>query len=165
MQNQRLPGLSLLVSATVVLTGCQVPMHSRAPETAGPLAESVRIRTLAKADWTQAQEVTLTLRDYGLSPREMRLKAGVPYRMTITNTGGVAHYFSAAEFLQSIAVRKAIAPDQAELKANFFTSFEIFRRGGKLELHFIPVTAGIYHVHCHLDGPEHEGVSGTIVVE
>lgn len=155
----------LLASSAMLLVGCHPAIHDHGSDNPRMLEESVRLRMLAKADWTRAQEVTLTLRDYGLSPREMRLKAGIPYRMTIINTGSVAHYFSASEFLQSIAVRKVVAPEQGELKASFFTSFEIFRRGGKLELYFIPVRVGTYYVHCHLDGPEHEGVSGTIVVE
>lgn len=154
-----------------LLTACQTVSdhgtHAATPAGAAapPLTHGVRVKTLAKADWSTMQSLSFELRDYGVSPRELRLKAGQPYKLTIINSGSVSHYFNAPEFLQSIAARKAEVPHQAEIKADFFTSFEISRRGGTMDLYFIPVTKGTYRAHCHLEGKEHEGVVGALIVE
>mgnify|MGYP000894081153 FL=1 len=155
----------------VLLSGCQTAdladsRHAGAHDAAaGPVPHAVRVRALAKADWSRMESLSFELRDYGVSPRELRLKAGQPYKLTISNSGSVSHYFNAPEFLHSIAARKAEVPHQAEIKADFFTSFEISRRGGSMDLYFIPVVAGVYRAHCHLEGKEHEGVVGTLIVE
>lgn len=129
------------------------------------LAEAVRARVLAEADWTRMETIHFELRDYGVKPREVRFKSGQPYRLIITNNGSVSHYFNATEFLHQIATRKAQVPEQAEVKADFFNSFELARRGGSMELYFVPVTPGSYVMHCHLQGKEHEGVEGRLIVE
>lgn len=158
----------LVLALALSATACQSTMEhaSHGPGgNAAVLAEPVRARILAEADWTRTETVDFELRDYGVKPREVRFKAGQPYRLIITNNGSVSHYFNATEFLHQIATRKAQVPDQAEVKADFFNSFEIARRGGNMELYFVPVTRGTYVMHCHLKGKEHEGVEGTLIIE
>lgn len=129
------------------------------------ISEEVRVGALKSADWKEVQSVNLELRDYGLSPRELRFKAGQAYRLVITNNGAHSHYFNAPEFLNSIAARYALVKNQVEVKANFFSAFELARRGGNVELFFVPINKGSYRMHCHLEGKAHEGVQATIVVE
>lgn len=158
----------LIAPLLLALAACQsaVPMMANDAGHAAPVvSDTARKKALSEADWKRMESVSLQLRDYGLTPREIRLKAGQPYRLTISNTGSVSHYFNAPEFLRSVATRKAQVPDQAEFKADFFTSFEIARRGGSMELYFIPLVRGTYTAHCHLDGKKHEDVRGTLIVE
>jgi uncharacterized cupredoxin-like copper-binding protein len=163
--------LRTIVFLTALLAGCHGTAHRSDAAAAGvaPPAEGIsdamRVKVLAEADWNRMQSVTLELRDYGSKPREMRFKADQPYRLTIHNSGSVNHYFNAADFLRNVATRKAQVPNYAEMKAPFFTSFEVMRRGGTMELYFIPVTRGSYRAHCHLEGKEHEGVESTLIVE
>lgn len=130
-----------------------------------PIPEATRLNALKSANWKEAPAVNLELRDYGLSPRELRFKAGKPYRLVITNNGAHSHYFNAPQFMKNVAARYALVKDQVEVKADFFREFELARRGGSVEFHFVPLTAGSYQMYCHLEGKEHEGVQATIVVE
>lgn len=160
---------TLFVSLALALSACQShtthSSHDAAARAKTGLSEEVRTRTLAAADWNQMKTVSIELRDYGFTPRELHLKSGQTYRLVITNNGSTSHYFDAPEFLRNIASRKAMVPNQAEVKADFFNSFELMRRGGSMELYFVPVTQGSYRAHCHLEGKEHDGVEGTLVIE
>ena len=158
-----------IVLLALALSACQAhtPHSSHAAES-GPgygLSDETRRQALASADWSQVKTLSIELRDYGFTPRELHLQSGQPYRLIITNNGSTSHYFDALDFLRSIASRKVMVPHQAEVKADFFNAFELSRRGGSLELYFVPVTKGSYRAHCHLEGREHAGVEGTLVIE
>ena len=120
---------------------------------------------VSHTDWDKATIVRVELRDYGFDPREIRLRSGQPYRLEFFNSGGNTHYFNAPEFFRAIAAHKAEVPDHAEVKAERYTQFEIMRRGGKLHFYFIPLVAGTYPFHCHLENHAQLGVEGVIVVE
>ena len=122
-------------------------------------------RIVEAADWSRMQDVAILLRDGGFEPRELRLRAGQPYRLTITNAGVNNHYFNAPEFLATAAVRKAQVPRFAELKAVRFRNFELYAAGGTLELWFVPVDPGRYRVHCHIGDHAEMGVEGHLLVE
>ncbi len=160
---------TLLVFLALALSACQShtthSSHHVAHSPTAGLSEEIRTKTLATADWSQVQTLNIELRDYGFTPRELHLKSGQTYRLIITNNGSTSHYFDAPEFLRSIASRKVMVPNHAEVKADFFNAFELSRRGGSMELFFVPVTQGRYRAHCHLDGKEHVGVEGTLVIE
>jgi uncharacterized cupredoxin-like copper-binding protein len=154
----------MLVSILAFVTGCasQHSVHAAHPP-AEPLPERAEI--LAKADWSKTENVHIELRDQGFVPKNLKLKAMHPYRLTIVNNGSNTHYFDAPEFLRDIATRKVEVKGQAEIKAEYFSAFEVMRRGGEIELYFIPAIKGSYRVHCHLENHAAEGVEGTITVE
>ena len=122
-------------------------------------------RIVAAADWDRMTDVKIELRDAGFTPRELRLKAGQPYRLTLVNLGVNNHYINAPEFYASIAARKAQVPRYAEVKAPYFSTLEVFGAGGVVELWFIPLEKGRYRAHCHLGNHAEMGVEGHIVVE
>lgn len=128
-----------------------------------PAAEIERI--VASADWERLEEVRIELRDAGFSPRELRLKAGRPYRLTLVNLGVNNHYINAPEFYASIAARKVQVPRYAEIKAPYFSTLEVFGAGGMVELWFVPLEKGRFRAHCHLGNHAEMGVEGHIVVE
>lgn len=146
--------LAMLLAA--LLPACQsVPGRS-----AEELAQVV-----AATDWSRVEHVKMELRDSGVLPQELRLKAGQPYRLTLLNAGVNNHYFNAPEFYRSIAVRKAEVPRYAEIKAAQITTFEIFAAGGTVDLWFVPLDKGRFVAHCHLGNHREMGVEASLVVE
>ncbi|MBI2305922.1 MAG: hypothetical protein HYU78_01335 [Rhodocyclales bacterium] len=154
----------LLLLLTIAL-GLSQQAYAAAPEATQAISDETRQNALKSANWKEMQSVDLELRDYGLSPRELRFKTGQPYRLIITNNGSHSHYFNAPEFLQNVAARKAEVKNQVEVKAPFFSAFELARRGGSVELYFIPLNKGSYRMNCHLEGKVHEGVQGAVIIE
>lgn len=122
-------------------------------------------RIVAAADWDRVVDVTIELKDAGFTPREVRLEAGRPYRLTLVNKGVNNHYFNAPEFFATIAARKAQVPRFAEMKATHFKTFEVFAAGGTVELWFVPIEKGRYRAHCHLGNHAEMGVEGHLIVE
>lgn len=146
--------LAMVVAA--LLPACQ-SLHWRSAEDDA--------QVVAAADWDRVEHVKIELRDSGVLPQELRLRAGQPYRLTLLNTGVNNHYFNAPEFYRSIAVRKAEVPRYAEMKAARITTFEIFAAGGTLDLWFVPLERGRFVAHCHLGNHREMGVEAHLVVE
>ncbi len=149
---------SKLLAATLALAlaACQsLPSHS--PEE--------KASAVARADWNAAKTVKVDLRDAGFLPQELRLVAGQPYRLTVTNLGANNHYLNAPEFFGSIATRRAEVPRHAEIYLSRIERVEVFAAGGTVDLWFIPLEKGRYRVHCHLGNHAEMGVEGIFVVE
>jgi uncharacterized cupredoxin-like copper-binding protein len=146
----------MTVALAIGLAACQgVPTHSPAD----------KARVVAEADWSRAKPVKIDLRDAGFIPKELRLVAGQPYRLTLTNVGANNHYLNAPEFFASIATRRAEVPRHAEIYASRIDRFEVFAAGGTVDLWFVPLEKGRYRAYCHLGNHAEMGVEGLIVVE
>ena len=146
-----------------ILSACAGSFAHRATAT-DPMQQR-REAAIAAADWSARQDVSIEMLDYGYRPRELRLKAGQPYRLTLVNNGSVSHYFTAPEFFAGVAARKAEVPRQVEVKAAVFTSFEVHGRGGTLDFYFIPLEKGRFRAHCHIKDHLPLGIEGILVVE
>jgi uncharacterized cupredoxin-like copper-binding protein len=109
--------------------------------------------------------VKIDLRDAGFVPKEIRLVAGQPYRLTLTNVGVNNHYFNAPEFFASIAPRRAEVPRHAEVYMGRIDRIEVFAAGGTVDLWFVPLEKGRFRAFCHLGNHAEMGVEGAIVVE
>ena len=116
------------------------------------------------ADWSTMETVDVTLEEYSYTPSDLRVKAGVPYKLQIKNEGTEKHYFTATEFFKAIATRKVQSNADGEIKAPYFSALEVFP-GRSLDLYFVPVTKGSYPLHCTITGHEAKGMAGTIVIE
>ena len=108
------------------------------------------------ADWSQAQPVTVTTRDYEFSPRRLVFKRGVAYRLRIDNRGKEQHEFTAPEFFKAAEIR-----DPAVLNADK-TEIEV-PPGKAKDLEFVAPRAGRYPLRCS----DHDwaGMTGEITVE
>ncbi len=144
-----------LLLAVVVAACQQAPVRS----------PSELAAIVAAGDWERMTDVKIEFRDSGFSPRELRLRVGQPYRLTLVNLGVNNHYFNAPEFFASIAARKAQVPRHAEMKSSRFDTFEVFAAGGTMELWFIPLDKGRFRAHCHLGNHAEMGVEGHLIVE
>lgn len=116
------------------------------------------------ADWNKMQNSTVVLQEYSYQPGTLKFQSGVPYKLTLNNTGAGKHYFTAPEFFKAIATRKVQSNTDGEIKAPYFSALEVYP-GRSLDLYFIPVTPGSYKLHCTIAGHEEQGMHGTIVIE
>ena len=149
--------------AAGILSACAGPSAGGAA--AADAMQARRDAAITTADWNAKQDLSIEMHDYGYRPRELRLKAGQPYRLTLVNNGSVSHYFTAPEFFAGVAARKAEVPRQVEVKAAVFTSFEVHGRGGTVDIYFVPLEKGRFRAHCHIKDHLPLGIEGILIVE
>ena len=121
-----------------------------------------------KAPWDDMEIVTVELLDHHFVPKDLKLTAGVPYRIIIKNTGEQDHSYTAVEFFrEAVAWRKVQVPRPGggEIKAPYFTAIEAYKKGGQVELFIVPVKKGTYDVICTIGDHQEKGMTGTITVE
>lgn len=140
---------------------CLLPLHAGAQENYIRNASDF----VGKADWKAMETVTITMTEHHYEPTDVAFKAGKPYKVELKNTSSKDHYFTAPDFFRAVAWRKAMVNGQAEIKAPYFTAFEVLKSGGQLDLYFVPVTNGSYPVYCTIEGHRQEGMDGTITIE
>ena len=148
--------------ATAALLALAFASPSFGQETVPNSAEIVK-----NADWGKMESVTIDLIEHEFNPKNLKLKADKPYRLIIKNGGENDHYYTATEFFKSVAWRKAMTPRPhgGEIKAPYFTAVEVFKKGGTIELYFVPTKKGTFDVICTIDDHKDKGMSGTITVE
>ena len=119
------------------------------------------------ANWNEIESITIEMTEHEFSPKDLTLKVNKPYRLVIKNTGEKDHYYTAPEFFKSVAWRKAQTPKPhgGEIKAPYFTAFEAYKKGGVIELLFVPVTKGSFDVICTIDDHKDKGMFGKITVQ
>ncbi len=61
---------------------------------------------ISKADWVNAEPVSLVMAEYSLTPRELVLNEGRAYRLVLLNLGDKMHAMNAPQFFRAIAVQK-----------------------------------------------------------
>lgn len=108
-------------------------------------------------DFSQAQVVEVALSSFAFTPRDIRLTAGQPIILRLTNTGGGGHNFDAPIFFTNASVRSA---DMAAIHNG-----EVEVRGHQsVDIGLVP-TAGRYALKC--THPLHAafGMTGSITVE
>jgi uncharacterized cupredoxin-like copper-binding protein len=157
----------LTVAASFSFTGCKKYMEEQSPVKAS--------EWISKADWSTARTITLTFKEnpYGMETSSpLVFNAGQPYILKIVNPVGNTekHYFAAEgtdNFFTAIATRKAQTPD-AEYKAPYFEAFEMLTPttvDRVLELFFVPVKTGKFHILCTIRNHSAGGMHTDIEVK
>jgi uncharacterized cupredoxin-like copper-binding protein len=146
----------LLTAAALTLSGCSHHHHAWYVRDA---ADRVKA-----ADWTKMETVTVTMTDFAFNPASIVFRQGVPYKLVIENKGVQKHYFTAEEFFRAIATRKLQSNIDGEVKAPYFSAIEVYP-GRTLDLYFIPVKTGNYHLICTVEGHADMGMKGDIRIE
>jgi uncharacterized cupredoxin-like copper-binding protein len=118
-----------------------------------------------KADWKNQEVVTITFDEHSYSPQDLKLQAGKAYKIELRNIGEKDHYYTAPEFNRAVAWRKVMVNKQAEVKAPYFSAFEVLKKGGQLDLYLVPVTKGTYTVICTIEDHRQQGMEGSITIE
>ena len=150
--------LSLIATAALI-AGCQ-SLPAAAPSYIVDGAAIVKA-----ADWEKMETITLTMEEHSYTPTTLALKAGHAYKIQLRNVGENDHYFTAPEFFRSVAWRKLMVNNNAEIKADYVTALEVVKKRGQLDLYMVPVKKGTYTVYCTIDDHRPKGMEGKIVVE
>ncbi|HXE98633.1 MAG TPA: hypothetical protein VN642_19680 [Dongiaceae bacterium] len=116
------------------------------------------------ADWSKMETATVTMTDFAFNPANLVFRQGVPYKLVIENKGTQKHYFTAEEFFRAIATRKLQSNSDGEVKAPYFSAIEVYP-GRTLDLYFIPVSTGSFHLVCTVEGHAGMGMKGEIRIE
>jgi uncharacterized cupredoxin-like copper-binding protein len=117
---------------------------------------------VAAADWDAKEAITIDLAEMSFTPKGTTLKVGQPYVITVNNVGTEKHEFTAGDFFNSIAFRKA-EDASGEFKAPAPHEVEVFA-GKTIDLYLIPTTAGTFDLVCEIKGHFEKGMFGTITV-
>lgn len=118
-----------------------------------------------QAKWSAMETVTVTITEHDYAPRDLVFAAGKPYKLELKNAGEKDHYFTAPAFFRAVAWRKAMVNQQAEIKAPYFSAFEVLKKGGQIDLYFVPVTKGKFEVYCTIDDHREKGMEGSLTIE
>ncbi len=124
--------------------------------------------------WETAQETSVSMKEISFDegseelafePADVTLAAGTAYIYTLQNPAANSskHYYTAAEFYQTVVTRKA-EDSKAEIKVPYFKAIELLL-GGSTELFIVPTVPGVYEVICTITDHEEFGMHGTITVE
>ncbi len=117
---------------------------------------------VSTADWGAMQTITVEMDEFTFTPETLTFEVGKPYKLEIVNLGTKKHYFTAEEFYQSVAFRKA-QDNSGEIKAPYFKAVEIFP-GEQADLYLIPTKTGTYDSICTIAGHPEAGMVGNITV-
>jgi uncharacterized cupredoxin-like copper-binding protein len=149
----------------IFLAGCSVmPQAATSQSSVGAYVMDADDIVKA-ADWKKMETVTVMMEEHSYGPQNIVFKVGQPYKLELKNIGDKDHYYTAPEFLRSIATRKAMVNKQAEIKAPYFKAFEVLKKGGQLDVYFIPVVKGQYKVYCTIDDHREKGMDGVLTIE
>ncbi len=117
---------------------------------------------VSAADWDTMLTVRIDMGEFTFTPETLTFVEGQPYKLEIVNVGALKHYFTAEEFYQSVAFRKA-QDGSGEIKAPYFKAVEVFP-GEQADLYMIPTKAGSYDSICPILGHPEAGMHGHIIV-
>lgn len=107
-------------------------------------------------DWSRAATVEVVVSSFSFAPDTVRLKAGVPVRLTLRDTKG-GHNFSAPEFFAAAR----IAPEDRSKVARGKIELE---KGESVTIRLVPAQ-GTYKVACTHFLHTSFGMKGAIVVD
>ena len=117
----------------------------------------------AAADWKKAEVVTVTLSEYAISPPNLTLKSGMPYRLKIENKGDNDHLFVSEEFFKAVA-SKALLGKFGENRYPLLKAI-VVASGETRELQFVAVRKGVYPLECSLPFHAGFGMKGNITIQ
>lgn len=113
-------------------------------------------------DWTLAKTVKVDLDEMSFAPKDIVVRAGIPYILELKNTGALVHEFTAAEFFKSSSVRK-IKSVEGEIRVPYFTGIKV-EPGKMVQVFAIPVIPGGFDILCSIKGHLELGMRGRINV-
>jgi uncharacterized cupredoxin-like copper-binding protein len=108
------------------------------------------------ADWSQAQPMTVITKEYRFTPKHLKLRRDVPYRIHFENPGKEMHEFNAAKLFKNAEIGnpEVLNPDKTEVQ---------LQPGEQKDLLLKPTKTGKYKLIC----PDHDfaGMVGDITVK
>ena len=109
----------------------------------------------APPDWSRAASVEVVLKSFSFTPQTLRLRAGVPVRLTLRDVKG-GHNFAAPAFFAAARIAPGDAGKVVKGKVEL--------RGGESAVIRLIPAAGVYKLSCTHFLHSGFGMKGTIVV-
>jgi uncharacterized cupredoxin-like copper-binding protein len=122
-----------------------------------PLFALVLAAPAPSQNFSRAPVEQVNLADFRFIPPTIRLSAGKPVILRLTNVAEQAHEFAAPQFFGAAAIRQGDAKlinkeGEAEVAP-----------GTRVEIGLVP-RAGTYHLQCNKPGHAAAGMQGSIIV-
>lgn len=153
---------------TITVTGETMtePAPILAPIAEGDWLQGGEDRVQA-ANWDAMETVSIELGNMFFKPNVILLTVDQPYMLELKNTDNETHEFTASEFYQSVALRKA-QDASGEYKGLRLTEIEVFE-GQQTDLYLIPAVTGVFDLVCEIElgtvnGHLEQGMFGKIIV-
>lgn len=120
------------------------------------------VKDLAKQPITEVQ-VSLgnEANELKFVPNQFNFQAGKRYKLVLSNSSALKHYFTAKDFADAIWSQKVDAGN-VEIKGAIH-ELEL-RPGTKADWVFIPLRSGNYELRCTIAGHTEAGMKGSIVI-
>jgi uncharacterized cupredoxin-like copper-binding protein len=112
----------------------------------------------AAPDWNRAEVIEVAMTNFAYTPKTIRLRQGMPYRLHFVNNASNGHSFQAPQFFQSATVA---AEDRAKITGG---NVEV-GSGMSVDVRLVPGAAASYPVRCAHFLHATFGMTGDIVVE
>jgi uncharacterized cupredoxin-like copper-binding protein len=108
-------------------------------------------------DWNGAKTIVVRLANFSFTPSALELRRGTPYRLHLANTASGGHDFTAPQFFAAVEIATG---DQGKIESG-----RVKLEGGEsIDIHLVPLKAGIYPLHCSHFMHTTFGMKGTITV-
>jgi uncharacterized cupredoxin-like copper-binding protein len=110
----------------------------------------------AAIDWAHAKQVNEVTTEYKFSPAHLQFRAGLPYRLHLSNRGKETHEFNAPQFFAAITMRDAAPLDADHTEI-------VLQPGQDKDFYFVAAKPGKFSLICS----DHDwaGMTGEIVVK
>jgi uncharacterized cupredoxin-like copper-binding protein len=95
-------------------------------------------------------------------PDRFTFESGKRYKLLLSNTSGMKHYFTSKDFADAIWTQNVVAGD-VEVKGNI-RELEL-RPNTNAAWTFIPIKSGSYELHCAIAGHAEAGMRGSITIQ
>lgn len=124
-----------------------------------PIAALILFPTAAQPapDWSRAQRVEVKLSNFSFRPKIIRLRAGRPVILHLSNTSSAGHDFTTRQFFAAATLRPQ---DRADVQGG---SVEVGKRRN-VDVALVP-RAGRYPLKCGHAFHKAFGMSGEIIVD
>ncbi len=123
---------------------------------------------LASVDFTKqtAIEVKVSLsnnaNELKFFPNRFIFESGKRYKLLLSNTSGMKHYFTSKDFADAVWTQNVVAGN-VEVKGNI-RELEL-RPNTTAAWTFIPIKSGTYELHCAIAGHTEAGMRGLITIQ
>jgi uncharacterized cupredoxin-like copper-binding protein len=123
---------------------------------------------LAAVDFTKqtAIEVKVNLsnnaNELKFFPDRFTFESGKRYKLLLSNTSGMKHYFTSKDFADAVWTQNVVAGN-VEVKGNI-RELEL-RPNTNAAWTFIPIKSGTYELHCAIAGHAEAGMRGLITIQ
>jgi len=95
-------------------------------------------------------------------PDRFTFESGKRYKLLLSNTSAMKHYFTSKDFADAIWTQNVVAGN-VEIKGNI-RELEL-KPNATAEWTFVPIKSGTYELHCAIAGHTEAGMRGSITIQ